>query len=68
LDEEQHEIEQLRNDEWGVGLMGGVGYEFRISGAFAVGAAVSVNYFSIDRDFVQSGWFSGGTLNGNWYF
>lgn len=65
------EIEQehgTNTDESGLGLVFGVGYEFRVARHFAAGVAADVNYLMIDQDVFEDGLYIPVTLNLNWYF
>lgn len=59
---------ETHEDEGGLGLMFGGGYEFRVSPAFAIGADVTANHQSIGQDLVDHNWFVPVTLRLNWYF
>ena len=66
--EEQKQIDKLRFDEIGTGVIVGLGYEFRITPSFAAGVSVSSNYLKIKKDFVHEAWFAPLCLDLAWYF
>jgi hypothetical protein len=57
-----------RIDEWGWGVSAEGGYEFWISSHATLGAGVFYNYMSPRETIVDSGWFTGASLNFNIYF
>lgn len=57
-----------RVDETGLGLLAGIGYEFRITSNVAAGMGVGFNYLSIDGDVYESGWFTPVTATLAWYW
>ena len=59
---------ETHEDEGGVGLMFGGGYEFRLTPAFAIGADVTANHQSISQELIDHNWYVPVTLRLNWYF
>jgi len=57
-----------RIDEWGVGVVGELGYEFWISDHFAAGLVSTINYFDIGETIVDTAWFVSAGLTINLYF
>ena len=57
-----------RVDEWGVGAVGELGYEFWISDKFAAGLVSGINYFDIGETIVDTAWFGSAALTLNLYF
>jgi hypothetical protein len=57
-----------RVDEWGVGAVGEVGYEFWITDNFAAGLVSAINYFDIGETIVDTAWFGSAGLTFNLYF
>jgi hypothetical protein len=57
-----------RVDEWGVGAVGELGYEFWITDNFAAGLVSGINYFDIGETIVDTAWFGFGGLTLNLYF
>ena len=74
IDEEPPEhvpLEQehgTRTDESGLGLNFQVGYEFRLSRAFATGLGLGFDYLSIDKDIYKSSYYFPITLTAVWYW
>jgi hypothetical protein len=66
LEGKQHHGERI--DEWGVGIVGEVGYEFWVSDTVAVGMVGAYNYFDIAESIVDTAWFAAGALTVNVYF
>ncbi len=65
------EIEQEhgeRVDESGVGLVFGLGYEFRVTSTFAAGLAITANSQDIGEYFIDEASFGSAALVANWYF
>ncbi len=58
----------VRVDETGLGILTGIGYEFRIVKDVAAGLGVGFNHLSIDKDFYDSGWFMPVTGTLAWYW
>ncbi len=58
----------VRRDETGLGLLAGIGYEFRITSDVAAGLGVGFNYLSINKDIYESGWFTPLTATLAWYW
>jgi hypothetical protein len=58
----------VRVDEWGVGAVGELGYEFWISDNFAAGLVSGLNYFDIGETIVDTAWFGFTALTVNLYF
>ena len=57
-----------RHDDWGIGYLGELGYEFWISNNSTVGLNASYNYFDLDGDIVRTAWFSSLSLTLSLYF
>ena len=57
-----------RLDEAGLGLLAGLGYEFRITPDVAAGLGVGFNYLAIDKDVYDSAWFTPFTGTLAWYW
>jgi hypothetical protein len=65
------EIEQGHGestDESGLGLMAGIGYEFRVAEHCAVGLAASADYLSISKKIFDDGLYFPVAVNVNYYF
>ncbi len=70
-DPDTGEIEQeygTRIDESGLGLVFGLGYEFRVTTTFAAGLAITANGQSIGEYFIDEATFGSVALVANWYF
>jgi opacity protein-like surface antigen len=70
-DPDTGEIEQdhgERFDESGLGLVFGLGYEFRLTSTFAAGLAVTANSQDIGEYFIDEASFGSAALVANWYF
>jgi hypothetical protein len=57
-----------RVDEWGVGAVAELGYEFWITDNFAAGLVSAFNYFDIGETIVDTAWFGSAGLTLNLYF
>ncbi len=57
-----------RHDDWGVGYLAELGYEFWISNNSTVGLNASYNYFDLDGEIVKTAWFSSLSLTLSLYF
>jgi len=57
-----------RDDEWGWGLLAGVGYERQVSSNMAAGLAFNYNYLVINEVWYDTAWFGAAALNLSWYF
>ena len=68
LDEDLHEDEEERLDEWGWALGGSIGYEFFVTNSIGMGPALNFSYLSIEEELVDEGRWLTLTLLGSWYF
>ena len=59
---------KLSKDETGFGLVGAMGYEWRLTGKFALGPQVEFVYLNIGGDLVDTANFFDVTLGFNWYW
>ena len=59
---------RLSKDETGFALAGAVGYEWRLTGKFALGPQVEFTYMNIGGDLVDTANFFDATLGFNWYW
>ncbi len=66
VDQIQEDGERI--DETGLGLLAGIGYEFRISPDVAAGLGFGFNQLLIDKDIYDSGWFTPITGTLAWYW
>ena len=57
-----------RKDESGLGLNLQVGYEFRLSRAFAAGLGLGFDYLSINEEIYKSAYYFPITLTATWYW
>ncbi len=57
-----------RKDESGLGFNFQLGYEFRLSRAFATGLGLGFDYLSINEDIYKSGYYFPITLTATWYW
>ncbi len=57
-----------RIDDWGIGYLGELGYDFWISNNSAIGGTVSYNYFDLDGEIVNTAWFASLSLTLSLYF
>jgi hypothetical protein len=69
-DLEQIDPEHSREDDWGLGLVGTVGYEFWVLRNVTTGVATSLNYVSISDPKIvdKAGFWAPISFNLNWYF
>ncbi len=58
----------LSKDESGFGMAAAMGYEWRLSGKFALGPQVEFAYLNIGGDLVDTANFFDATLGFNWYW
>jgi hypothetical protein len=68
LDEDLHETDEERIDEWGYSASGTIGYEFFVSDTVAMGPTLNFAYLSIDKDIADNGRWLTFSLLGSWYF
>jgi hypothetical protein len=54
--------------ETGFGILAAMGYEWRLTGKFALGPQVEFNYLNIGGDLVDTANFFDATLGFNWYW
>jgi len=57
-----------RTDETGLGILGSLGYEFRVSRSFAAGIAVGLDHLVINKSIYDSGWYTPATMTLSWYW
>jgi hypothetical protein len=65
-EEAQHHGDRI--DEWGVGIVGEMGYELWVSDVFTVGMVGAYNYFDIGELIVDTAWFASAAFTLNAYF
>jgi hypothetical protein len=68
LDEDLHEVEEERIDEWGVAASGTIGYEFFVTNTVAMGPTLNFAYLWIDEELADEGRWLTFSLLGSWYF
>ena len=68
LDEDLHEVEEERIDEWGVAASGTIGSEFFVTNTVAMGPTLNFAYLWIDEELADEGRWLTFSLLGSWYF
>lgn len=66
--EDEAQEHGVRQDDWGAGYLGEIGYDFWISNNATVGLTASYNYFDLDGYYVKTAWFTSANLTLSLYF